>query len=104
MGQLHNVVAKPGSRLTLTDLPQRGSMYWTDRQKADVVTAVRSGLITFAQASEWYMLSAEEFIGWLKLDRPGRTSRPAAHDAEDKLLQHQERIRDIDRPLHVVAH
>jgi len=104
MGQLHNIVAKPGSRLTLTDLPHRGSMYWTDRQKADVVTAVRSGLITFAQASEWYMLSAEEFIGWLKLDRPGRASKPAAPDVEDKLLQRQERIRDIDRPLHIVAH
>ena len=104
MGQLHNITAKPGSRLTLTDLPHRGSMYWTDRQKADVVTAVRSGLITFAQASEWYMLSAEEFIGWLKLDRPGRASKPAAHDEQDKLLHRQERIRDIDRPLHVVAH
>jgi len=105
MGQLiHNIAAKPGSRLTLTDLPNRGSMYWTDRQKADVVTAVRSGLITFAQASEWYMLSAEEFIGWLKLDRPGRASKPAAHDDQDKLLHRQERIRDIDRPLHVVAH
>ena len=104
MGQLHSIAAKPGSRLTLTDLPQRGSMYWTDRQKADVVTAVRSGLITFAQASEWYMLSAEEFIGWLKLDRPGRASKPAAHDDQDKLLHGQERIRGIDRPLHVVAH
>lgn len=105
MGHLiHNITAKPGSRLTLTDLPHRGSMYWTDRQKADVVTAVRSGLITFAQASEWYMLSAEEFIGWLKLDRPGRASKPVAHDEQDKLLQRQERIRDIDRPLHLVAH
>lgn len=104
MGHLHSIAAKPGSRLTLTDLPNRGSMYWTDRQKADVVTAVRSGLITFAQASEWYMLSAEEFIGWLKLDRPGRASKPVAHDDQDKLLHRQERIRAIDRPLHVVAH
>jgi Protein of unknown function (DUF1153) len=104
MGQLHSIAAKPGSRLTLTDLPHRGSMYWTDRQKADVVTAVRSGLITFAQASEWYMLSAEEFITWLKLDRPGRISKAVVHDEQDKLLHRQERIRDIDRPLHVVAH
>ena len=104
MGHLHSIAAKPGSRLTLTDLPQRGSMYWTDRQKADVVTAVRSGLITFAQASEWYMLSAEEFITWLHLDRPDRVRKSAALDDENKLLHRQERIRDIDRPLHVVAH
>jgi hypothetical protein len=79
-------------------------MFWTDRQKADVVTAVRSGLITFAQASEWYMLSAEEFIGWLKLDRPDRVRKTTVHDDENKLLHRQERIRAIDRPLHIVAH
>ena len=103
MGHLHSIVSKPGSRLTLTDLPQKGSMFWTDRQKADVVTAVRSGLITFAQASEWYMLSAEEFIGWLKLDRPDRVRKAAPAD-ENKLLGREERLRDIDRPLHLVAH
>src|SRR5215472_4556493 len=106
MGHLHSIAAKPGSRLTLTDLPQPGSMYWTDRQKADVVVAVRSGLITFEQASEWYMLSAEEFIGWLKLDNPDRGRKFAAVDDNKtpKLLDRQERIRAIDRPLHVVAH
>jgi len=104
MGHLHSIVAKPGSRLTLTDLPQKGSMFWTDRQKADVVTAVRSGLITFDQASEWYMLSAEEFITWLKLDSPDRVRKAAVPGEQNKLLHREERIRDIDRPLHLVAH
>jgi hypothetical protein len=109
MGQVvHNIVAKPASRLTLSDLPPRGSMYWTDRQKADVVTAVRGGVLTFAEASEWYMLSAEEFIGWLKLDRPDRARKSAAVRADietaPKLLHREERLRDIDRPLHIVAH
>jgi hypothetical protein len=107
MGQVvHNIVAKPASRLTLGDLPPRGAMYWTDRQKADVVTAVRGGLLTFAQASEWYMLSAEEFITWLKLDRPDRAKKTVRHDdeKEPKLLRREERIRDCDRPLHIVTH
>jgi len=30
--------------------------------------------------------------------------KSAALDDENKLLHRQERIRDIDRPLHVVAH
>ena len=72
------VIGPTGSRLTLADLPPPGTMYWVDRRKAEVVAAVQGGLISFEQARLRYMLSAEEFITWQKLQirpRKSRTSR-----------------------------
>jgi hypothetical protein len=74
------VIGPTGARLTLADLPPPGAMHWVDRKKAEVVAAVRGGLISFEQASSRYMLSAEEFITWQKLvgdpkPRPATASR-----------------------------
>jgi hypothetical protein len=69
------VIGPTGRKLTLADLPAPGTMYWVDRRKAEVVAAVRGGLISFDQARTRYMLSAEEFISWQKLtvrERKGR--------------------------------
>ena len=76
MSQEQNYVIGPtGRKLTLADLPAPGTMYWVDRRKADVVAAVRGGLISFDQARTRYMLSAEEFISWQKLTIRERRSR-----------------------------
>ena len=75
------VIGPTGSRLTLSDLPPPGAMHWVDRRKAEVVAAVRGGLISFEQARSRYMLSAEEFITWQKLvvgERKSRTASPRA--------------------------
>jgi hypothetical protein len=75
------VVGPTGGRLTLDDLPPPGAMHWVDRRKAEVVAAVRGGLISFEQARTRYMLSAEEFITWQKLvvgELKPRTSSPRA--------------------------
>jgi hypothetical protein len=61
------VVGPTGGRLTLADLPPPGAMHWVDRRKAEVVAAVRGGLISFEQARVRYMLSEEEFVTWQKL-------------------------------------
>jgi len=37
------------------------------RRKAQVVAAVRSGLLTFNEACERYRLSEEEFKSWMNL-------------------------------------
>jgi len=72
------VIGPTGARLTLADLPPPGAMHWVDRRKAEVVAAVRGGLISFEEARSRYMLSAEEFITWQKLAvgarKPARTN------------------------------
>jgi hypothetical protein len=72
------VIGPTGARLTLADLPPPGAMHWVDRRKAEVVAAVRGGLISFEEARSRYMLSAEEFTTWQKLvvgaRKPTRTN------------------------------
>jgi hypothetical protein len=76
------VIGPTGRKLTLADLPAPGTMYWVDRRKADVVAAVRGGLISFDQARTRYMLSAEEFISWQKLTiRERRSRQPSGHES-----------------------
>ncbi len=58
--------------LTLADLPPPGTRRWVMRRKAEVVAAVRNGLLTLEQACERYTLSVEEFLNWQELiDRHG---------------------------------
>jgi len=46
------------------DLPPRKIKRWLPRRKWQVVTAVRSGLMTLDEACERYQLSLDEFRGW----------------------------------------
>ncbi len=71
------VIGPNGARLTLADLPPPGAMHWVDRKKAEVVAAVRGGLISFEQARSRYMLSVEEFVTWQKLVGGEPKPRPA---------------------------
>ena len=60
-----NVVIGPeGTPLTLADLPKPNTVRWVIRRKAEVVAAVRGGLLTLDAALERYGLSAEEFMSW----------------------------------------
>jgi hypothetical protein len=56
----------------LDRLPPPDTQRWVTRRKAQVVAAVRSGLLTFTEACERYRLSDEEFQSWINLlDRHG---------------------------------
>lgn len=56
----------------LEKLPPPDTQRWVTRRKAQVVAAVRSGLLTFEEACERYRLSEEEFQSWMNLlDRHG---------------------------------
>jgi len=60
-----NVVIGPeGTPLTLADLPKPDTVRWVIRRKAEVVAAVRGGLLTLEDACERYGLSGEEFLSW----------------------------------------
>ena len=65
------VIGPDGSPLTLTDLPpvQKGlppeqRMRWVVRRKAEVVAAVRGGLLSLDDACKRYTLTVEEFLAW----------------------------------------
>jgi hypothetical protein len=53
-----------GEPLTLESLPPPNTKRWVVRRKAEVVAAVRGGLLTLDEACELYSLSVEEFINW----------------------------------------
>jgi hypothetical protein len=58
------VYGPDGATLTLPDLPPPDTRRWVCRKKAQVVAAVRGGLLTLGEACERYALSVEEFLSW----------------------------------------
>ena len=67
-----SVPGPDGKQITLKDLPEPTIRRWVTRRKAEVVAAVRGGLLTLKEACERYNLSEDEFSGWQKLyDRHG---------------------------------
>ena len=66
-GQTSSADAVVGSRKhdqpAAFSLPS-GRMRWVPQRKAEVVEAVRGGLLTLDQARERYALSIEEFLAW----------------------------------------
>ena len=66
------VIGPDGSPLTLADLPPSNTRRWVIRRKAEVVAAVRGGLLSLEEACERYTLTVEEFLSWNSLiDRHG---------------------------------
>ena len=59
-----SVIGPDGGRLRLSDLPPANTRRWVIRRKAEVVTAVRGGLLTLAEALGRYGLTEEEFESW----------------------------------------
>ena len=58
------VIGPTGSRLTLSDLPPTDTQRWVIRRKAEVVAAVKGGLLSLEDACARYKLTSEEFAGW----------------------------------------
>jgi len=74
------VIGPTGAPLTLSDLPPPNTERWVIRRKAEVVAAVRGGLLTLDDACDRYRLTNEEFLNWQQsIDRHGlaglRTTR-----------------------------
>jgi hypothetical protein len=74
------VIGPTGTPLTLDDLPPPNTERWVIRRKAEVVAAVRGGLLSLDDACNRYRLTNEEFLAWQQsIDRHGmqglRTTR-----------------------------
>jgi hypothetical protein len=81
------VVGPTGEILTLRNLPPPETMRWVPRRKAELVVAVRGGLLSLSEVCERYGLTREEFLGWqdtmerhgltgLRVTKPRGTSAP----------------------------
>jgi len=60
------VIGPDGTPLTLADLPPTNTKRWVIRRKAEVVAAVRGGLLELEEACRRYNLTVEEFLSWQK--------------------------------------
>jgi hypothetical protein len=75
-----HVIGPCGDRLTLADLPSPDTKRWVIRRKAEVVAAVRGGLLSLEEACSRYTLTVDEFLSWqMSIDQFGlaglRTTR-----------------------------
>lgn len=69
MGQTYKsiettVMGPNGKWLSLADLPAPDTKRWVPRRKAEVVAAVRGGILSLDDACERYALTVEEFLSW----------------------------------------
>jgi hypothetical protein len=60
------VIGPLGNEMTLADLPPPNTKRWVARRKAEVVSAVRGGLLSIDDACARYGLSVDEFLSWTK--------------------------------------
>ena len=66
------------------ELPPPGTR-WVPRRKAQVVAAVRGGVITLDEACRRYALTMEEFLGWQRaIDKFGLSGLRATHAQEHR--------------------
>ena len=89
MGQNFNnieatVMGPNGKWLSLADLPAPDTKRWVPRRKAEVVAAVRGGILSLDDACERYALTVEEFLSWQRnVERYGLQGLRATHQQHD---------------------
>ena len=70
--RVNYVIGPDGSPLTIADLPPTSTRRWVIRRKAEVVAAVRGGLLSLEEACDRYTLTVEEFLSWQRsIDKHG---------------------------------
>ena len=58
------VIGPDGSPLTLANLPTPDTKRWVIRRKAEVIAAVRGGLLSIEEAASRYKLTVDELLSW----------------------------------------
>lgn len=70
--QPRHVIGPAGQLLTMDAMPPASTSRWTPHRKAEVVAAVKGGLLSFDEACQRYSLGPEELTGWQRaVDRSG---------------------------------
>ena len=91
--KVNRIIGLDGQPMTIHDLPPKDTKRWVIRRKAEVVAAVRGGLISLDDACRRYTLSVEEFLSWQKaIDEHGlpglRTTRIQEYRPSDATFKH----------------
>lgn len=74
------VVGPNGDVITMADLPLPRTKRWVIRRKAEVVFAVRGGLLSLDDACRRYRLTTEEFRAWqTAIERHGLLGLRSTH-------------------------
>lgn len=60
-----STIGPSGQPLTLKDLPPSNTVRWVIWRKAELVAAVRDGLLSIEDACQRYQLSEEELESWV---------------------------------------
>ena len=60
-------IEQVGEPLTMDDLPPPNIRRWVTRRKAEVVTAVRTGLLSLDEVCVRYGITIEEYLSWQRL-------------------------------------
>ena len=63
-GRAATAIGPTGTILRLEDLPPPDTKRWVARRKAEVLAAVRDGVLSREEACHRYSLSEEEFTAW----------------------------------------
>lgn len=91
-----SVIGPDGRRMTVNDLPVQGTVRWVKRRKAEVVAAVRGGLLTLDDACKRWSLTEEELASWQRLyDRGGQNDLRATRIGE--ILKEDRRLSGSNR-------
>ena len=90
--KISRIIGLDGQPMTIHDLPPKDTKRWVIRRKAEVVAAVRGGLISLDDACRRYTLSVEEFLSWQKaIDKHGlpglRTTRIREYRPNDQIYK-----------------
>ncbi|MDB5688532.1 MAG: hypothetical protein JWL91_408 [Sphingomonas bacterium] len=67
LGRKSSVIGPLGEELTMENLPPTGTTRWVARRKAEVVAAVKGGLLSLDEVCDRYALTIEEFATWQRL-------------------------------------
>lgn len=81
-----HIIGPDGRRFTIADPPSPDTTHWVIRRNAEVVAAVRGGLLSLEEACSRYALNLEEFRSWERsIDRFGL--KGSSHDSDSVLPQ-----------------
>ena len=94
IGRVDQILGIDGGIVTVADLPPKNLKRWIARRKAEIVTAVESGLLSESEACARYNISREEFSAWVQAyDRAGV---PGLRARANPLTQRRQRRDDRD--------
>ena len=86
--EIKSMPGPTGEPLKLDMLPPPETKRWVILRKAEVVLAVRGGLLSLEEACERYGISLEKFISWQRsIDRNGLSGLRVTHIQNNRSLR-----------------